>query len=223
MLDNNLKDSPEIVQDRPNLKLLKPETRTQPTYSKRYPKKLRHTFNAPNLVHNRFYPHGCDKSFYFTEHKLHNIRMAFLITNIFHRMSDFYRVNVVRGIVEDMEYLTHWGWFLVIIFQFSVLILKPRGDKLKKWCSACHHSAVTIQIFIILMFWLALIPSALIEGTGSITLDFNYYTIYMGFFEHIFPAFTILFDYFVSKVEYSQHGLFMHTGIVIAYVVQSSL
>jgi len=85
-----------------------------------------------------------------------------------------------------------------------------------------HHSAFTIQIFIVLMFWGALLPSLVMGFDNSTIVDLGPYELYVGFFEHSFPAFTIFFDYSVSTISYKRHGYFLHTGVVIAYVVQST-
>merc|ERR1711935_1213890 len=60
-------------------------------------------------------------------------------------------------------------------------------------------------------------------GFDGNTIPSGSYTLYMGFFEHTFPAFCIMYDYKISCIRCKRHGWAAHTGIVVAYVVLSSL
>lgn len=171
---------------------------------------------------NRFFPHAIDRSYYYSDKKLYNLRLIFMIQNGLHYFSSLYYYYAFKTFWEDLKFLTYWGWTLVLIFQILVVFVRPRSRKLELITSAIHHSAFTIQIFIALMFWCALLPSIFIGFDGAKVGSSPYYQ-YLGVFEHSFPAATIFFDYAVSTVVYSEHGWFLHTGVVIAYVVQSTL
>lgn len=126
-----------------------------------------------NVV-KRFFPHSLDKSFYFKEKVLHNIRMLFMIINATHYFSALYYYYMLKTFIVDLEFLTYWGWTLVLLFQFMVLFAKPRSKKMEIITQAVHHSAFTLQIFIALMFWAALLPSMFFGFEGS-TIGSSYY------------------------------------------------
>ena len=183
--------------------------------------KHRLTMAPSENVSKRFFPHSLDRSFYYDDKKLHNIRALFLIINSIHYFGSLY-YYYASTLFENLEYLTYWGWTLVLIFQAMVLFCKPRSRKMEIATQSVHHCAFTLQIFIATMFWVALLPSILFGFDGT-AIPSSYYYQYIGFFEHSFPAFSIFYDYCVSTVKYTEHGWFLHTGVVIAYVVQSTL
>jgi hypothetical protein len=193
-----------------------------PTDSKRITSRIHRQTCAPGrLVQARFWPHRMDRAFKYSEKCLHNTRMVFLIINVTHYFSQLYYYST-KIFWVNLEYLTFWGWSLVTMFFFCAVFFKPRSKRMLVFTSAIHHSAFTIQIFIVLMFWGALLPSVFLGFDGN-KLPSGTYSLYMGFFEHSFPAFCIVYDYCISCIRYKRHGWAAHTGIVIAYVVLSTL